>query len=78
MWVPIPDPYKWEPQELDNAGVPCVKGRIVVLDCGGERKRFSGQDAVDEAWATGWHDFDRPETADVVWVDEKPKAKAKI
>ena len=72
MWVPNPDPYEWKPWEVDVNGVPFVKGSAVVLDridTNGveERKRFSGQEAVDEAWANGWHDTGRPETADVIW-----------
>ncbi len=77
MWVPNPEPYEWKPWEVDVNGVPFVKGSAVVLDridTNGveERKRFSGQDAVDEAWATGWHDTNRPETADVIWDVPEP------
>lgn len=83
MWIPKPDPYEWKPWEVDHDGIPFVKGSAVVLDRinehgVGERERFSGQDAVDEAWATGWHDTGRPETADVIWEDEEEKEEEEV
>ena len=82
MWVPNPKPYPWGPTEVNSEGVPFVKDRIVVLDRINEkgeveRKRFSGQEAVDAAWAKGWHDTGRPETADVIW-DEVAEPKPEI
>jgi hypothetical protein len=68
MWVPNPNPYEWKVQELDNLGVPFVKGRIVRLERNGIQRRFTGQEAVDGAWARGWHDTGRPETADMVAI----------
>ncbi len=68
MWVPNPNPYEWKVQELDNLGVPFVKGHIVRLERNGIQRRFTGQEAVDGAWERGWHDTGRPETADMVAI----------
>lgn len=58
--------YEWKPNECDpKDGIPYVKKASVVLEKDGKRETFTTQEAVTAAWADGWHDTGRPETADV-------------
>lgn len=57
--------YKWKHHELGTDGIPHVKKAPVTLERAGDKKKFRTQEEVDAAWAAGWHDTGRPETADV-------------
>lgn len=64
--------YKWRKNECDVDGIPFVKKASVVLEKDGVQETFVTQEEVDQAWADGWHDTGRPETADSA-IDEPPK-----
>lgn len=73
--------YKFQPWELDKDGVPFSKKAGVFLEKDGVVKSFKIQEDVDAAWASGWHDPGKPETADVPLqakpVEEKPKKRSR-
>ena len=57
--------YEWKKNEVDRfTGIPFSKGPRVNLEKDGVKKKFVTQETVDEAWADGWHEPGRPETAD--------------
>lgn len=58
------DGYVWKVNECNAQGVPFVKLANVVLERNGETKHFATQAEVDEAWANGYHDIGKPETAE--------------
>ncbi|KKL11992.1 hypothetical protein LCGC14_2540200, partial [marine sediment metagenome] len=47
-------------------GIPFSKGPRVNLEKDGVKKKFVTQETVDAAWADGWHEPGRPETADAI------------
>lgn len=75
-FVQNPNPYVWKRNEKGPDGVPYVKKAPVVLQKGKVTKDFLTQEDVNVAWATGWHDTKRPETADV--VPEAPKEEDEV
>ena len=58
-------PYKWKPNECNEDGIPYSKLANVTLEKDGELKTFLTQEEVGAAWADGWHEPGRPETANV-------------
>ncbi len=73
--------YKFQPWELDTDGVPHCKKAGVFLEKDGVLKSFLIQEEVDAAWANGWHNPGKPETADVPPqgkpAEEKPKKRSR-
>lgn len=70
--------YEWKTNELDPmTGLPFSKGPNVVLEKDGQTKKFKTQEEVDAAWADGWHEPDRPETADTAIDPPEKKVKQK-
>lgn len=58
--------YEWQPHECDLiTGIPFSKAHMARLEKDGVRKKFRTQEEVDWAWANGWYEPGRPETADV-------------
>jgi len=58
-----PKAYEWLPHECNRDGIPHVQIAPVTLEKDKERQKFYTQEDVDMAWANGWHDDNRPETA---------------
>lgn len=56
--------YEWQPRECNAQGIPYSKLANVCLERNGELETFLTQEGVDQAWADGWHEPGRPETAD--------------
>ena len=57
--------YEWQKHECYDNGVPFSKGHMARLEKDGVTYKFKTQEAVDQAWADGWYEPGRPETADV-------------
>lgn len=57
--------YVWQPRECDPVtGIPYSKLRAARLEKGEMNRKFKNQKELDWAWANGWHEPGRPETAD--------------
>ena len=78
--------YEWQMRECNPDvkregyphGLPYSKIANVTLEKDGELKTFLTQEATDAAWADGWHEPGRPETADVIEVAAAAVATADV
>ena len=66
-------PYEWQKHECYDNGVPFSKGHMARLEKDGVTHKFKTQEEVNQAWADGWYEPGRPETADV--SNETPKTE---
>lgn len=68
--------YEWQRQECNADGIPFSKDRAARLEKDGVTRKFRTQEELNWAWANGWYEPGRPETADAVieapkWPDKE-------
>ena len=68
--------YEWGHKECNADGIPFSKDRAARLEKDGVTRKFKTQEELDWAWANGWYEPGRPETADEVteqvqWPDKE-------